>query len=173
MTHVALFAEFDQTPPAAVMDSLRSELDSIMAPAGLQFEWHSLAHDNGEVSAELAVVSFKGRCDSTALPLHSTNPGALGWTHLSDGVILPFSDVDCNGVRAFLGARLLALRSGDRSGALGRALGRVLAHELYHIFANTTRHATDGAGKPAYSVEDLLSAGFSFAKRETLAIRPH
>ncbi|MGD0872911.1 MAG: hypothetical protein ABSB88_25480 [Bryobacteraceae bacterium] len=173
VARVALYVQFDQTPPAAVMNSLRTELDSIMAPAGLQFEWRALADSSAEVTAELAVVSFKGRCDSTSLPPHSTNPGALGWTHISDGVILPFTDLDCGGLRAFLGEQLLALARGDRDAALGRALGRVLAHELYHIFANTTRHAPDGIGKPAYSVEDLLSADFRFAKREALAMRSH
>ncbi|MGA2194632.1 MAG: hypothetical protein ABSH40_05120 [Bryobacteraceae bacterium] len=173
VTRVALYVQFDQTPPAAVMDSMRMELDSIMAPIGLQFEWRSLADSSGEPTAELAVVSFKGRCDSTSLPPHSRNPGALGWTHISDGVILPFTDLDCGGLRAFLGEQLLALARGDRDGALGRALGRVLAHELYHIFANTTRHAADGVGKPTYTVENLLSAGFRFATREALAMRPH
>jgi len=173
VARVALYAQFDQTPAAAVMDSLRTELDSIMAPSGLQFEWRSLADSSGEATAELAVVSFKGRCDSTSLPPRSTNPGALGWTHISDGVILPFTDLDCGGLRAFLGQQLLALRPADRDGALGRALGRVLAHELYHIFAATTRHASEGVGKPTYSVEDLLSTDFRFAKREALAMRLH
>jgi hypothetical protein len=170
---VALYVQFDQTPPAAVVDSLRTELDSIMAPIGLRFEWRSLAGSGAEPTAELAVVSFKGRCDSTGLPPHSSNPGALGWTHISNGVILPFTDLDCGGLRAFLGEQLLALARGDRDGALGRALGRVLAHELYHIFANTTRHAAGGVGKHAYSVEDLLSADFRFARREALAMRLH
>jgi len=102
VARVALYVQFDQTPPAAVMNSLRTELDSIMAPAGLQFEWRALADSSAEVTAELAVVSFKGRCDSTSLPPHSRNPGALGWTHISDGVILPFTDLDCGGLRAFL-----------------------------------------------------------------------
>ena len=171
--HVALYVQFDQTPPAAVMDSLRSELDSIMDPIGLRFEWRPLADSSPEATAELAVVTFKGRCDATSLPPHRTNPGALGWTHISDGIILPFTDLDCGGLRAFLGEQLLALPRGDRDGALGRALGRVLAHELYHIFANTTQHAADGVGKPAYSVGDLLSTGFRFAKREALAMRSH
>lgn len=171
VSRVALYVQFDHTPSEAVMDSLRSELDTIMGPIGLQFDWRPLAGSSPESTAELAVVSFKGRCDSTSLPARSTNPGALGWTHISDGVILPFTDLDCGGLRAFLGEQLLALASGDRDGAMGRALGRVLAHELYHIFANTTRHASDGVGKPAYSVEDLLCAGFHFAKKEALAMR--
>ncbi len=171
--HVTLYVQFDQTPPAAVVHSLRDELGTIMTPIGLQFDWRPLAGSSTEAPDELAVVSFKGRCDATGLPPHSTNPGALGWTHISNGVILPFTDLDCGGLRAFLGARLLTLPSGDRDGALGRALGRVLAHELYHIFANTTRHAADGVGKPAYSVRDLLSVDFRFAKPEALAMHAH
>ncbi len=170
---VALYVQFDQTPPAAVMDSLRTELDSIMTPVGLQFVWRPLADSSAEPTAALAVVSFKGTCNAASLPPRRANPGALGWTHMSDGVIIPFTDLDCGGLRAFLGEQLLALPRGDRDCALGRALGRVLAHELYHIFANTTRHAAGGIGKPAYSVEDLLSADFRFAKREALAMRSH
>jgi hypothetical protein len=173
VARVALYVQFELTPPLAVVDSLRTELDSIMAPVGLQFEWRSLDDSSAAATAELAVVRFKGRCDSTGLPPHSTNRGALGWTHISNGVILPFTDLDCGSMRALLGGPLLALARGDRDGAMGRALGRVLAHELYHIFANTTRHAADGVGKPAYSVADLLSADFRFARREALAMRTH
>jgi len=166
-THVALYAQFDQTPPAAVVDALRSELDSIMGPIGLDFEWRLVAENRGtESTANLAVVTFKGRCDVDSLPLRSSNPGALGWTHISDGVIIPFTDLDCGGLRVFLGQELLALRREDREAALGRALGRVLAHELYHIFANTKEHAADGVGKPEYSVTDLLCSRFHFGTRE-------
>ena len=167
VARVALYVQFDETPPAAVVDSLRTELDSIMAPIGLQFEWRPLANSSSEAAAELAVVSFKGRCDSTGLSPHSTNPGALGWTHISDGVILPFTDLDCGGLRAFLGEQLLALAREDRDGALGRALGRVLAHELYHIFANTARHGSVGVAKESYSVQDLLSDDFQFQAKES------
>jgi hypothetical protein len=63
--------------------------------------------------------------------------------------------------------------SGFRAGTgdFGRALGRVLAHELYHIFANTTRHGSDGVGREYYNVEDLLAAGFQFETRELLALK--
>ena len=99
------------------------------------------------------------------------NPGALGWTHVSDGAILPFSDVDCDRVRVFLQKHLLSVRPADRQTAFGRALGRVVAHELYHIFANTTHHGSDGVGKPAYTVQDLLSDEFRFEEREGEALR--
>jgi hypothetical protein len=171
---VMLYLQAEQELPPAVMESLRSELESIMRPIGMRFEWRTMAENTGsEVSEQLAVVTLKGRCDASDLPVHSNSPGALGWTHVSDGVILPFTDLDCSGMRSFLGEQLSMLPRAHREEAFGRALGRVLAHELYHIFANTTRHAEGGVGKPVYSVEDLLSTAFRFGRREELAFRTH
>jgi hypothetical protein len=169
---IALYIEFHQDPPAAVLSALQDEVDSIMEPMGLHFEWRSLANNHGtEVSVELAVVTFKGRCDVEGPLPHSSSPGALGWTHISDGAILPFADVDCDGIRNFLGTQLLAYRPQDRETAYGRAMGRVLAHELYHIFANTTRHGSIGVGKPMYTVQDLLASDFRFEDREAVALK--
>ncbi len=71
--------------------------------------------------------------------------------------ILPFSEVDCDGLRVFLQRGLLGLRAQDRALAYGRAVGRVLAHELYHIFADTKHHGSCGIAKEAFSSQDLLS----------------
>jgi|ERR1035437_1212537 hypothetical protein len=169
---IAIYTQFQQEPPAAVLDALQNEVESIMSPMGLHFEWRSLPSASGsEVSIELAVVNFKGRCDIAGLPPDSTNPGPLGWTHVSDGVILPFADVDCESLRGFLGKELLKVRAAERKTSFGRALGRVLAHELYHIFANTLRHGADGVGKPAYTVRELLSTDFRFEEKEALALK--
>ena len=169
---VALYTEFQQPPPKAVLDALEDEVQNIMAPAGFQLDWRSLAGVKGnEVTAELAVVKFKGRCDVANLSPHAAQPGALGWTHVSDGVVLPFSDVDCGRIRAFLQLGLLGVPSKIREEVFGRAVGRVLAHELYHIFAKTTHHGVDGIAKPAYSVRDLLSDDFIFEERESNELR--
>jgi hypothetical protein len=168
---IALYTEFHQEPPAAVLEALETEVQSIMAPMGLTFQWHKLSDSDGtQVSVELAVIKFNGRCDVAGLLPYDSNPGALGWTHLSDGVILPFADVDCSAVRGFIQKELLSTRSEDRAQAFGRALGRVLAHELYHIFANTTRHGSDGVGRGFYSAHDLLAADFQFEARESMAL---
>jgi hypothetical protein len=47
----------------------------------------------------------------------------------------------------------------------------VLAHELYHIFANTTRHGSDGVGREYYNADDLLTADFQFEARESAALK--
>jgi hypothetical protein len=165
---ITLYTQFQQAPSEDVLEALRDEVESIMAPIGLRFEWRALAQAGGhEVSAELAVISFKGRCDTVGLMPHSKFEGALGWTHVSDGQILPFTDVSCDRVREFTQSGLLSYRGEDRDEKYGRALGRVLAHELYHIFANTLRHGTGGVSKESYSMQDLLSDDFQFQTKES------
>lgn len=165
---ITLYTQYEQAPPEGVQEALQAEVESIMAHIGLHFEWRDLAKTAGhEVSAELAVVSFKGRCDTVGLVGHTKFEGALGWTHVSDGQILPFTDVACDRVREFLQAGLLTFPVEDREEKYGRALGRVLAHELYHIFANTARHGSVGVAKESYSVQDLLSDDFQFQAKES------
>ena len=169
---IALYTQFQEEPPEAVTEALHDELESIMAPMGLRFEWHSLTGVRGnEVAVELAVLTFKGRCDVAGLLPRNGSPGALGWTHVSDGIILPFSDVDCDRIRGFVQKELLSVHPDDREAAFGRALGRVVAHELYHIFANTAKHGSCGVGKSAYTVQELLSEDFQFEARESQALR--
>jgi hypothetical protein len=169
---VALYTSFLHSPSRVVESILQDEVETIMAPLGMHFEWRSLASARGtEVAAELAVITFKGRCDIAGLLPHSEPPGALGWTHVSDGVILPFSDVDCDRIRIFVQRDLLLLKAEEREEAFGRAVGRVLAHELYHIFAHTAHHASEGIAKSAYTVQELLCDEFQFEEHEAFALR--
>jgi hypothetical protein len=153
---VALYTQFSEQPPAAVAEAMQRELLTIMQPAGLRFDWRSTADaEHAAPAAEIAVARFLGRCDAGELTSHATSPGPLGWTHVSDGAILHFTDVDCGRLRDFLESGMLHVRLQDRDAVFGRAMGRVLAHEIYHIFANTQRHGS-GLSKAAYSVDDLL-----------------
>ena len=169
---IGLYVQFQQPPPAAVADALKAEVDSIMRPSGLRFTWHELRAAR-EASVELAVITFKGRCDVIGLNPHAsyTGPGTLGWTEISDGVILPFAGVDCQRIRGFLQRQLLRMPAESREEAYGRALGRVLAHELYHIFAKTSKHGSCGVGKSKFTVEELLSVSLQFDAGESLALR--
>ena len=164
---IALYTQFVAPPPAAVLESLEAEVHSIMAPMGMKFQWLDLSTDVKQVSVELAVIDFKGRCDIAGLMPHDLNPGPLGWTHISDGVILPFASVDCEAVRTFIQKELLDTRVEKRAATFGRALGRVLAHELYHIFGNTTRHGSNGVAREFYSIRDLMASDFQFQARES------
>lgn len=167
-----VYTEFQQTPPPGVMDAIRGETEAIMGRLGIGLEWRSLAGATGsEVSVQLAVIRFQGRCDVSGLSPHRVQPGALGWTHESDGVILPFGAVDCDRIRTFLQVDLLGVPAGERDLVFGRALGRVLAHELYHIFTRSPHHSPDGVGKAAYAVRDLLAGRFVFDADESMELR--
>ena len=169
---ITLYTNFQHQPPAAVQQALQEEVEAIMAPIGLRFEWRSLSATRGhEVSAELAVVTFQGTCDPAQYSLHTKFSGALGWTHVSDGEILPFTDVACDRIREFVQRPMLTVAADERETVFGRAVGRVLAHELYHIFANTTHHASWGVAKESYSVQDLMNEEFQFQEKESRLLR--
>ncbi len=163
----AVYTEFEADPPLAVLEALQTELASVM-PMGLEFQWRSLRGNRGdEVWGDLVVVTFKGSCDLSKPPSGEARPGPLGWTYVSDGVIFPFSYVDCDQIRYFVERDLQFLPAGGREEAFGRAVGRVLAHELYHIFAGTAHHAGGGLGKEAFTARELLSGNFRFQARES------
>src|SRR5581483_9172646 len=78
LINVALYTQFEHQPPKAIERAIKGELESIMAPMGVHFDWRSLKEVKGnEVSVELAVISFKGRCDLAGIQPVSINPGAL------------------------------------------------------------------------------------------------
>lgn len=168
---VTLYTEFQQAPPDSVLDAIQDELDVIMSPAGLHFAWFPLAEAGGKVSPQLAVVHFKGRCDTEDLRPESGYPGPLGWTHISDGEILPFIDVSCAGLRIFVQRDLLNIPEADRETTFGRAIARVLAHELYHLLANTRAHTGNGVAKAYYSVSELLAQSLRFGRKECESLR--
>ena len=164
---IALYTRFQRPASTRIVEAMQDELETIMAPLGLDFSWRELdPQRGGEVVAELAVVTFRGQCTTDGLMATEGTSGALGWTHISDGAILPFSEVDCDRIRTFLQKALLAVPAAERELVFGRAVARVLAHELYHIFANTTHHASCGIAKSGFTVRELLDQEFQFEERE-------
>jgi hypothetical protein len=169
---ITVYTQFNHPYSAISMDTMREELGVIMRPLGLDFTWRDLNSSHGnEVSVELVVVTFKGSCEMDGGMRVNGETGALGWTHMSDGAILPFSDIDCDKIRRFISPEVKNLDKADRDLAYGRAVGRVLAHELYHIFTNTTKHASWGVAKAYYTSKDLVATQFEFQEKDTKALR--
>ncbi len=161
MADIALYYDFAHQPPDAVQEALEEETTAILEPMGRTIEWRALADVRpGNVATDLAVLSFKGSCDLSEPMPKLSGERALGLTHISDGTILPFSDIECDRIRAFLDRDLLALRPGERDVAFGRAVGRVVAHELYHIFANTVHHASSGVARSSFTAKELTADSF-------------
>lgn len=169
---VAIYTQFVHAPSSRSVEHMKTELNAIMAPLNLHFDWRSLERANGrEAVAEIVVVSFQGTCRSDVLPPQVSHISALGWTHMTDGQVLPFSEVDCDRIRELMMAALTWARPAERERLLGRAMARVLAHELYHFFTNTKEHAHNGIAKPCYTGAELAADQFRFEEAQLQRVR--
>jgi len=170
---LSLVYQFQHEPPPAIFEAVQAELDDIMFPVGLRFEWRPFANNTGgELYNELVIVKFQGACDLTDLRATTGYPGPFGWNHLIDGEVSRFIGINCDGVRIFLQWELLEIPAGRRVEVYGRAVARVLAHEICHALLGK-KHGSTGIGKESYSVEDLLSSRFLFNKRQAESLRAH
>lgn len=169
---ITIYTHFEQPHSKASVAGMKDEVGAIMRPAGLNVEWRSLDAARGQESAEeLVVVTFKGRCRMEELTPFPGRPGALGSTHVSDGAVLPFTDIHCDRIRRLIGPRTNSEDVKTRQNLFGRAMGRVLAHELYHVIAKTTAHASGGLAKAFYSTSDLMAKKLEFRKKEAATLR--
>ncbi len=162
---IALYYRFEHPPAELVLQEMERETVSILQPLADSIEWRSLeAARPGDAAGDLAVITFAGRCESN-LPMPTrTGQRTLGRTHVSDGVVLPFSDIDCDRIRGYLHRELARVPEAQRQRLLGRALGRVVAHEMYHVFAKTMHHRAAGVARSSFTVKELT--GKSFRIRE-------
>jgi hypothetical protein len=144
------------------------EAAHILKKSGVSVHWR-LGEPAQAVNGLLVVVKLLGRCDMDGPPAFLM-PGALGWSHEVNGVVLPFSDLACDNIR---GAVQSPLAGNPLRGnvLLGRAMGRVLAHELYHIVADTAEHGEDGVAQPALSARELTSGQLELRPSDVEAIQ--
>ena len=135
--------------------AMRTELQRLLAPAGIELSWKDVSdRRTGEDFELLAVASFEGSCSPsgpTSMPVNVK----LADTSITDGHILPFFRVDCTRVVQLLGSQ-------PDSSIVGRALGRVIAHEIYHIVGQTAEHHDTGVAKAVFSARDLRNPRFEF-----------
>ena len=99
---VTLYTKFDHEVPPAVAAAIQQEVGAIMEPIGFSFDWRNLSLANGSKSrsswpSSPSRVLAAPQTWSRMLPI----PGS-SVTHVSDGIILPFSDVDCDRIRTFM-----------------------------------------------------------------------
>lgn len=170
---IGIFMDFDAPPAALTMETMKREVEAILRPSGLQLGWRSLKENRGtEAFAGVVVVRFRGACEAKALA-DAGEPGetvTLGWSRVSEGRVLPFSEVECDQVRKTVAYGDPATDL-ERQHALGRAMGRVVAHELYHMLASTTGHAAHGLARATQDFRDLVTGTMSFGPRDAAAIR--
>ena len=169
---LTIYTRFASAASPLTIEYMKTELDAIMLPFNLRFDWRALEAASGnEAVAEIVVVSFKGACQADRLPHWEPSAHMLGSTHIADGQILPFADVDCDRIRELMASSLAPASPPERERLLGRAMARVLAHELYHLLAHTTKHASTGIAKASYTGTDLAAGVLRFDEAQLRSVR--
>ena len=169
---IAIYTQFQHEPPKAVLSAIQQEASALMAPAGLRLQWRTLPSTGSEVSSAVAVVTFQGHCTAANLSTQPHWETRLGWSHISDGEVLPFAGIDCDSILGFVQKRLLTVPPRERDQVLGKAVGRVLAHEFDHIFAETRDHKARDMDQPEYSVEELMAPSLDSGAAKRHILRP-
>ena len=151
---LTVVAQFEHTYSDSAVKEMQKELQSLMVNSGVELDWRLLSElGPSESFPDLVVVKFHGACDANAPSRRwSGTPAALAYTHVSDGQVLPFSEVDCDEVRSFVSAK------SDLE--FGRALGRVMAHELHHILTRSQTHPREGVARRSLSSTELTARRF-------------
>jgi hypothetical protein len=159
---VTVLYRFEHFHSRIAFQEMQRELETALKPLGYAPEWRGVAETPTKSNVEkLVMVDFRGRCLAEAADLPARTTSILARTQISDGTVLPFSEVECDQVRASLHPAG-GTRTQRSDVALGRALGKVLAHELYHVLMRTTTHAMDGIAKKSLSQADLVSDQLQF-----------
>jgi hypothetical protein len=142
------------------VQEMKREFTGVMKDSGLRFEWRLRSDVSQESFDHLVVVRFKGRCILEPVGYMYDERGPLAFTHSTDRVLQPFSEVECDKVTATVRS---AMWGGDYARAdllLGRALARVVAHELVHMLSDSREHGAADATKLALSGRDLIASKF-------------
>lgn len=168
---VTLVVDAETPLPSKALESLKSEMSRLFAPSGLRLAWADRAHAGlGYQAQGIVLVRLRGDCRIPGLPMPPDERGPLAWTHISDGAVLPFSEVSCEKV---MRAAQSALFGGERSRQeelMGRALGRVVAHELVHILLKKKGHETRGIFRKGLTARDLIEEFRSGEERGRIVI---
>jgi len=173
---IAVFMDFQEEPSPEAISVMEREISNIMKPSGLQFDWRMMKdRQAGESFRDLVVFTFKGHCQVVGPTYDELGPlspkQALAYTKISDGHILPFSDVECDTIRRYIGESVASANPAERDAVLGKALGRVVAHEMYHMLASTKVHAEGGVARSFHTRKDLTAPEFHFSPRDSQLLR--
>jgi len=161
---VTLVLQFDHGYSTESLAVMEREVASIVGESGIKVDWRLLTDLQPTDSFEsLVVVRFHGACDmKPSLPPLGERT-YYGFTYVSDGSVLPFSEVECDKISNSIRPAMSRQQWRERDSILGRALGRVLAHELFHMLAKSQHHAGEGVTKSALSPEQLIADKLTMA----------
>ena len=155
---VTVFFQFESAPNPRTFQFMRSEIDRLFASVPLRFDWMRIeeAPESGVVG-EAIIVRFRGNCSLSGLPVVPDERGPFAWAAVTDGVVQPFAEVNCDRVRAAVHGAMWGGERAEANRYLGIGLARVVAHEIYHIYFRSRRHEAAGVMRHALTPTDLIA----------------
>jgi len=170
---VTVFFSFESAVSGQTLLHLRGELDRLFAPVPLNFDWLRLEEaPEAGVVGEAVVVRFRGNCAVSSLPPVPDERGPFAWASVTDGVVQPFAEVNCDRVRAAVHYGLWGAERNQLARHLGIALGRVVAHEVYHMYFRTRHHGAAGVTRHSLSPQDLVGEKAELHPEDRAGRRP-
>jgi len=157
---VTVIVDFDSAHPVAVTRAMQQETSRLLAALGYSPDWRPRASiTESESFDRVAMVHFHGTCSSLEIA-GSRVPARMpvGSTAVQNGDVLPFAEIDCSTIGAYISREIVRRDPATRQQIYGRALGRVVAHELEHILSNTKVHESAGIFRESFSASDLAGA---------------
>jgi hypothetical protein len=142
--------------PVHPLQYMKTETARLMHSAGYRVEFTT---DRPTTDFALVVLELRGTCVAGT---QSGKPGPLASTVVSEGQVIPFASVDCDGLNRVIGASLADEPGARRDFLYGRAMARLVAHEMYHILEKTTRHHRTGVARACLHAGDLLAEEFGW-----------
>jgi len=140
------------------LNEMKREAGLILLSSGVRLTWGILGENPEAVYNDLAVMTFHGDCEFAAAPPRYDELGPYAMTHIDDGDVLPFGEVDCDRVISSAREAMSPEDYARGDQLVGRAMGRVVAHELVHMLTGSTIHGVEGVEKPALSGRQLIAA---------------
>ncbi len=153
----------DELSPG-VRQAMEDEFERVIQTPGLIVAWNKLDdHAAGKIFNRVVVVRLRGACTGRHPPeFEPAGRRTLGFTHVSNGAVLPFAEVECDRVRSVLHPVTCSEDLPEREILVGRALGRVLAHEIFHVVTRSTGHSRKGIARDCFTPKDLTCDDFGF-----------
>jgi hypothetical protein len=155
---------------ARSLREMEREVENALRGAGRGIQWLSWDQASQGSFDELTVVRFNGNCETPAPPNLRSAKGPLGVTHVSNGTVLPFSDIACERIAGALWAAVSGLDPSQAELIFGRAIGRVVAHELVHVITGSVVHGRSGFVQPTLSAGELTCNRLDTSPQELLQI---
>jgi len=167
---LTLLYRSDRAIAPRVFSAMEQEVRSVFSPTGIEIDFEAVTPEL-RVYVQAVIVRFQGDCRADA-PLERRGPvrnngEELGVTHIVNGRILPFADINCDTIRQIVGKPGVG-----QDQLLGRALGRVVGHELYHVLTGYTGHGHSGLAAAVFSRADLVAPHRAFAERDLARMIP-